>query len=112
MFVSARVPSEEVYPVWTGASNDARNRPHAPETTLAYNCPMDRLVDKTAILLACVLLGMGVTSLSMAASAVSSVGAQISAVSFAQCEAAAAAMKDARDAKHARLLATEALGIK
>ena len=56
MFVSARVPSEEVYPVWTGASNDARNRPHAPETTLAYNCPMDRLVDKTAILLACVLL--------------------------------------------------------
>ena len=63
-------------------------------------------------ILACVLLGMGVTSLSMAASAVSSVGAQISAVSFAQCEAAAAAMKDARDAKHARLLATEALGIK
>ena len=40
-------------------------------------------------ILACVLIGMGVTSLSMAASAVSAVGAQISAVSLAQCQAAA-----------------------
>ena len=30
--------------------------PHALGTALAYNCPMDRLVDKTSILLACVLL--------------------------------------------------------
>ncbi|MGO1592183.1 MAG: phosphoenolpyruvate--protein phosphotransferase [Ancrocorticia sp.] len=63
-------------------------------------------------ILACVLLGMGVTSLSMAASAVSTVGAQVSAVSFSQCEAAAAVINDARDAKHARNLATEALGIR
>lgn len=63
-------------------------------------------------LLACVLLGMGVTSMSMASSAVSSVGAQISAVSFSQCEAAAEAINKARDAKHARILASQALNIK
>lgn len=63
-------------------------------------------------ILACVLVGMGVTSLSMAGSAVSAVGAQISAVSFAQCEAAAGVIDDARDAKHARQLATAALGIR
>ncbi len=62
-------------------------------------------------ILACVLLGMGVTSLSMAASAVSTVGAQISAVSLAQCEAAAEAVKAARSSGDARTLARDALGI-
>ena len=61
--------------------------------------------------LACVLHGMGVTSLSMASSAVTSVGAQISAVTEEQCVAAAEAIKGAVDAKHARILAREALGI-
>ncbi len=62
-------------------------------------------------ILACVLIGMGVTSLSMAASAVSAVGAQISAVSLAQCQAAAEAVKDARGSGEARTLARGALGI-
>ncbi len=61
--------------------------------------------------LACVLIGMGVTSLSMAASAVSAVGAQISAVSLEQCQAAAEAVKNARGSGEARTLAREALGI-
>ncbi len=62
-------------------------------------------------ILACVLLGMGVTSLSMAASAISTVGAQISAVSLWQCQNAAAAVKNARSSADARTLAREALGI-
>lgn len=61
--------------------------------------------------LACVLIGMGVTSLSMAASAVSAVGAQISAVSLEQCQNAAEAVKSARGSGNARALAREALGI-
>ncbi|WP_182049543.1 phosphoenolpyruvate--protein phosphotransferase [Changpingibacter yushuensis] len=61
--------------------------------------------------LACVLVGMGVTSLSMASSAVSMVGAQISAVSLEQCEAAAVAVRAAKEAKEARALARHALGI-
>ncbi len=62
-------------------------------------------------ILACVLIGMGVTSLSMAASAVSAVGAQISAVSLEQCQAAAEAVSNARGSGEARTLAREALGI-
>ena len=62
-------------------------------------------------ILACVLVGMGVTSLSMAASAVSAVGAQISAVSLFQCQNAAEAVKNARGSGEARTLAREALGI-
>ncbi len=62
-------------------------------------------------ILACVLVGMGVTSLSMAASAVSAVGAQISAVSLEQCQNAAEAVKNARGSGEARTLAREALGI-
>ncbi|MCF2706677.1 phosphoenolpyruvate--protein phosphotransferase [Arcanobacterium haemolyticum] len=61
--------------------------------------------------LACVLVGMGVTSLSMASSAISTVGAQLSAVSFEQCVAAAEAVVGAQDAKDARFRAREALGI-
>jgi phosphotransferase system enzyme I (PtsI) len=61
--------------------------------------------------LACVLVGMGVTSLSMAGSAVSTVGAQVSAVSLEQCRSAAEAVKAASDAKESRYLARQALGI-
>jgi phosphotransferase system enzyme I (PtsI) len=61
--------------------------------------------------LACVLVGMGVTSLSMAGSAVSTVGAQVSAVTLEQCKAAAEAVKTASDSKETRHLARQALGI-
>lgn len=61
--------------------------------------------------LACVLVGMGVTSLSTAASGIAMVGAQLSAVSLQQCQDAAAAIAKAKDAKEARALARRALGI-
>ncbi|TLF73303.1 phosphoenolpyruvate--protein phosphotransferase [Nocardia cyriacigeorgica] len=53
-------------------------------------------------LLACVLAGLGVTSLSAAAPAVAGVGAQLSAVTLAECEAAAAAVLEATDPADAR----------
>lgn len=53
-------------------------------------------------LLAVVLVGMGVRSLSMAAKAVRAVGAQLCAVSMDQCEAAAEAALGARDPMAAR----------
>lgn len=61
--------------------------------------------------LACVLIGMGITSLSMATSAISSVGAQLAQVTLAQCQAAARAVEEARDAKEARALARAALDL-
>lgn len=53
-------------------------------------------------LLACVLAGLGVTSLSAAAPAVAGVGAQLSAITLAECEAAAAAVLEATDPADAR----------
>ncbi|TIC80899.1 phosphoenolpyruvate--protein phosphotransferase [Nocardioides sp. GY 10127] len=53
-------------------------------------------------LLACALVGMGVTSLSMAAAAVKPVGAQIGHVTRAQCEEAAEAALAATDPGEAR----------
>ncbi len=53
-------------------------------------------------LLACALVGMGITSLSMAAAAVRPVGAQLAAVSFEQCEDAAEAALAASDPMAAR----------
>lgn len=61
--------------------------------------------------LACVLIGMGITSLSMATSAISSVGAQLATVTLAQCRQAATAVRSARDSKEARSLARSALGL-
>ncbi len=61
--------------------------------------------------LACVLVGMGVTSLSMASSAIAGVGAQLGAVTLAQCEEAAAAVAHADNGVQARALARAALGI-
>lgn len=60
-------------------------------------------------LLACVLVGLGVTSLSMAASAVSGVGAQLATVTFEQCEQAAQAVLDATDSASARERARKVL---
>ncbi|MFZ1382022.1 MAG: phosphoenolpyruvate--protein phosphotransferase [Scrofimicrobium sp.] len=63
-------------------------------------------------ILACVLVGMGITSLSMAVGAISSVGAQLGEVTLQQCVAAATAVRGAWDSKDARALAREALGLK
>lgn len=60
--------------------------------------------------LACVLIGMGITSLSMASNAISSVGAQLGTVTMAQCREAASAVRGARDSAEARALARAALG--
>lgn len=62
-------------------------------------------------ILACVLTGMGITSLSMATSAIASVGSQLEQVTMAQCCAAADAVREARDAKDARGRARKALGL-
>jgi phosphotransferase system enzyme I (PtsI) len=61
-------------------------------------------------LLACVLVGMGITSLSMAARAVRPVGAQLGKVSFETCEAAAEAALGAPDPMAARAAVRELLG--
>ena len=53
-------------------------------------------------LLACALVGMGVTSLSMAAAAVRPVGARLSTVSIETCEEAAEAALAAVDPRAAR----------
>jgi phosphotransferase system enzyme I (PtsI) len=53
-------------------------------------------------LLACVLVGMGITSLSMAAAAVRPVGAQLASVTSMQCEEAAEAALAASDPAAAR----------
>ncbi|CCF62988.1 PEP-protein phosphotransferase of PTS system (enzyme I) [Nocardia cyriacigeorgica GUH-2] len=60
-------------------------------------------------LLACVLTGLGVTSLSAAAPAVAGVGAQLSTVTLADCEAAAAAVLEATDPEDARARARRIL---
>ncbi|MDO4613744.1 MAG: phosphoenolpyruvate--protein phosphotransferase [Actinomycetaceae bacterium] len=61
-------------------------------------------------LLACVLHGFGITSLSMAASAIGAVGAQFSQVTGEQCRAAAEAVLSAGSADDARAAARQALG--
>ena len=61
-------------------------------------------------LLACVLHGMGITSLSMAASAIGAVGAQLSQVTDEQCRRAAEAVLDAGSADDARAAARQVLG--
>ncbi|GAA1741426.1 putative PEP-binding protein [Aeromicrobium alkaliterrae] len=53
-------------------------------------------------LLACVLVGLGVSSLSCAATAVRSVGAQVASVTYEQCRAAAHAALTADDPESAR----------
>ncbi len=62
-------------------------------------------------LLACALVGMGITSLSMAAAAVRPVGAQLGKVSSTQCEEAAEAALAASDPMAAREAARAALGL-
>jgi phosphotransferase system enzyme I (PtsI) len=61
-------------------------------------------------LLACVLVGLGVTSLSMAVSAVRQVGAAVAGATMQACMAAADAALHASDPVEARAAATAALG--
>ena len=61
-------------------------------------------------LLACALVGMGITSLSMAAAAVRAVGARLAAVSHEACEDAAEAALAAADPAAARAAVLEVLG--
>ncbi|WP_263427630.1 phosphoenolpyruvate--protein phosphotransferase [Nocardioides mangrovi] len=61
-------------------------------------------------LLACVLVGMGITSLSMAAAAVRPVGAKLAGVTHQQCEEAAEAALAAADPVAARDAARAVLG--
>lgn len=61
--------------------------------------------------LAAVLVGMGVSSLSMASSAVPAVGALLAKVTMDQCKAAAEAVKRAVSQGEARAVARRALGI-
>ncbi len=60
--------------------------------------------------LACVLVGLGVTSLSMAVAAIPAVGAQLARVDTAQCQAAAEAVLAARSTQEARDIARAQLG--
>ena len=60
--------------------------------------------------LATALIGMGISSLSMAARAVRPVGAQLGKVSFETCEAAADAALGAPDPMAARAAVRELLG--
>ncbi|CDP87120.1 MULTISPECIES: phosphoenolpyruvate--protein phosphotransferase [Mycolicibacterium] len=61
-------------------------------------------------LLAAVLVGLGVTSLSMAPAAIGAVGARIAQVTLEQCRAAAGAVLDTASAAEAREAALAALG--
>ncbi|TQK29741.1 putative PEP-binding protein [Arthrobacter sp. SLBN-53] len=61
-------------------------------------------------ILACVLVGMGITSLSAAATAVPGVGAALSGVTLEQCRAAAEAVLSTASAADARAAAFEILG--
>jgi phosphoenolpyruvate-protein phosphotransferase (PTS system enzyme I) len=61
-------------------------------------------------LLACVLVGMGITSLSMAGAATRPVGARLAAVTFPQCEDAAEAALAAADPAAARAAVLDLLG--
>lgn len=60
-------------------------------------------------LLACVLVGMGITSLSAAATAVPGVGAALAGVTLEQCRAAARAVLSTGSAAEARAAASDAL---
>ncbi|MFH5229802.1 phosphoenolpyruvate--protein phosphotransferase [Antrihabitans spumae] len=61
-------------------------------------------------LLACVLVGLGVTSLSCAAAAVGAVGAKLGTVTLDDCQRAAAAVLETADPMAARAAATAILG--
>ena len=107
-----------------------RMSPHLAEYTDPWQPAVLALIDRTAHagtqsstpvgvcgeaaadpLLACVLAGMGVTSLSMATNAIPPVGAQLAQVTLDQCRSAARAVVGAQDPGDARARARDALGL-
>lgn len=60
--------------------------------------------------LACVLVGLGVTSLSMASSAIAAVGVQLASVTLQQCQDAAAAVLACGTVEETKAVARELLG--
>jgi phosphotransferase system enzyme I (PtsI) len=83
----------------------------AVEAGVAVNKPVGVCGEAAADpLLACVLVGLGVSSLSAAAAAIAGVGAKLAQVTLAQCQAAAAAAMDGATAAEARAAAIDALG--
>ncbi len=60
-------------------------------------------------LLACILIGLGITSLSMATNAIPAVGVQLSKVSLAQCQEVAKKVVASRNARDAKAMAAELL---
>ncbi|MFT3876652.1 MAG: phosphoenolpyruvate--protein phosphotransferase [Propioniciclava sp.] len=61
-------------------------------------------------LLACILIGLGITSLSMASGAIPAVGVQLSKVTLEQCQKAAVEVAQARNSRDAKDLAAKLLG--
>ncbi|MFP5415951.1 MAG: phosphoenolpyruvate--protein phosphotransferase [Actinomycetes bacterium] len=61
-------------------------------------------------LLACVLIGLGITSLSMAVNAIPAVGVQLGKVTLQQCQDAAAQVAAARNSRDAKARAAQLLG--
>ncbi|MFV0453032.1 MAG: phosphoenolpyruvate--protein phosphotransferase [Propioniciclava sp.] len=61
-------------------------------------------------LLACVLIGLGITSLSMAVTAIPGVGVQLGKVTLEQCQQAATQVVGARNSRDAKDLAAKLLG--
>ena len=61
-------------------------------------------------LLACVLLGLGVTYLSMATTAIPAVGVQVGSVTMQQCQDAAQQVIQSRNSRDAKELAAKLLG--
>lgn len=61
-------------------------------------------------LLACILIGLGITSLSMASGAIPAVGVQLSKVTLEQCQKAAVEVAQARNSRDAKGLAAKLLG--
>ena len=61
-------------------------------------------------LLACVLIGLGITSLSMATNAIPAVGVQLGKVTLQQCQEAAIQVAASRNSRDAKELAAKLLG--
>ncbi|WP_454227143.1 putative PEP-binding protein [Propioniciclava flava] len=60
-------------------------------------------------LLACVLIGLGITSLSMAVNAIPAVGVQLGKVSLQKCQQVAAQVVESRNSRDAKELAAALL---
>ena len=94
-------------PMADGAGLDVADEAPAADVELEAEVPGEAAADP---LLACALVGMGITSLSMAAAAVRPVGARLASVNMDLCEDAAEIALAASDPMAARQAVLEALG--